>query len=141
MHFETLYQKLFFSNTFFSNIKQKQKGFVVSGDANSFSTPIIIGNYPGGFRETPKVNIFLHFWEAAKASSAFPSVFGLFAKYKQSFIDGSIYTPNPSELGIIESRLIWKYSKPIDLFLSIGSGLKPKKENDETALTYFLFFF
>ena len=50
----------------------------------------------------------------------------------QSLIDGSVYVPNPSEIAIHESRKICKFDYPTDLLVSLGTGLKAKKELDET---------
>ncbi|KAJ8488254.1 hypothetical protein ONZ45_g14017 [Pleurotus djamor] len=66
-------------------------------------------------------------WEAARATSAAPFYFPSITLQDTEFIDGGFSFNNPSMLLLAEASVEYGYVRPNGCFLTIGTGMKPKK--------------
>ncbi|THC94944.1 hypothetical protein EYZ11_005583 [Aspergillus tanneri] len=91
------------------------------------------------FYRSEKPENEMKIWEAARATSAAPTIFKPFfhSPSGQGYQDGAIYYNNPMEIAIRERRLLWPdtlENQHPDVFLSVGTGYKPKALAQEPHL-------
>ncbi|XDG06053.1 hypothetical protein ABKA04_005668 [Annulohypoxylon sp. FPYF3050] len=78
-------------------------------------------------------------WEAARATSAAPTLFKVFRKPEtmNTYLDGALYYNNPVWVAYHERKLIWPdvRDSPPDILLSIGTGRNALEDNDALLAT------
>lgn len=61
-----------------------------------------------------------------------PASIGDYGKYQ----DGGLRNPNPTDIAVAESRLIWREETRIDLVLSLGTGLPSRGNGDSLSVMH-----
>ena len=90
--------------------------------------PYLFGNYsPAGRVEA--IDYPLDYWhslvEAGCCSSSAPTYFKQMTLGTHSFVDGGLTNNNPTLVALKEASVIWK-DRPIDIVISLGTGLKKR---------------
>lgn len=102
-------------------------------------TAAVLANYnrmeaeeepPYQFHRSEKPSVEIKTWQAARATSAAPTMFKPFAHDPsgQVYQDGALWYNCPIEVAMRERRLVWPdvADIPPDIVLSIGTGINPK---------------
>lgn len=102
-------------------------------------TAAVLANYnrmeaeeetPYQFHRSEKPSVEIKTWQAARATSAAPTMFKPFAHDPsgQVYQDGALWYNCPIEVAMRERRLVWPdvADIPSDIVLSIGTGVNPK---------------